>query len=397
MLDLKDKTKCCGCGACANICPKQCISMQTDEEGFLYPYIEQSQCVNCGKCNLVCSFRLNQKQRKINAGKYLDYKEGQFETPITYAVKHQTLAIRMASRSGGMFTALSNETLKNGGSVYGCVLNEEFLAVHIRADNVSARDKMRGSKYIQSNISCIFPLVKEDLQNDKHVLFSGTSCQIAGLKKYLGRDYPKLLCVDIVCHGVPSSIVWKSYLSYMETKHKSPVKAAEFRNKKDFGWKSHVETLFFENGNKISSKIFTSLFYSHIFLRPSCYCCPYKDIIHPGDITLADYWGIDKAAPGFNDDKGVSLVLLNNKKGTNAFDIVKGKIVFYPTRIEESLQPPLLHPFNAPLDRKIMWVLFYKTNFSNFMKFYYMREFIKRIKNKIHRVVNKFSNFHINH
>lgn len=186
-----------------------------------------------------------------------------WKQPKVYAVKHKDEATRAASRSGGIFTALSDQVLSNCGVIYGCVLMDDFNAVHIRADNEEDRNRMRGSKYIQSKLGDTFKSVKADLDAQKSVFFSGTSCQVEGLKKYLGKEYDNLFCVDIVCHGVPSQKVWNAYLRWQEQKNHSKIASVDFRNKKDFGWHDHVETLHFENGNFISSQVFKELFYGH--------------------------------------------------------------------------------------------------------------------------------------
>lgn len=288
--------------------------------------------------------------------------------PTIYAVKHKNENTRMASRSGGVFTAISDLVLSCGGVVYGCVLTDDFKALHVRAETENVRDKMRGSKYIQSSLGDIFNLVKKDLCEEKVVLFSGTSCQIDGLKAYLKKDYEKLLCLDIVCHGVPSEKVWLDYIKWQEKENKAKCIEVDFRNKIDFGWGAHIETLTMESSTgerfKVNSRVYTQLFYSHVILRPCCYKCPYKSIIHSSDITIADYWGIDMAAPGFNDDRGVSLVLINNIKGAQLFDAVKRDIIYKETRIEDSLQPPLLGPFEKPSNREYFWENYGKRPFG---------------------------------
>ena len=196
-----------------------------------------------------------------------------WKQPKVYAVKHKDEATRAASRFGGIFTALSDQVLSNGGVVYGCVLTDDFDAVYIRADNAEERNRMRGSKYIQSKLGNTFKNVKADLDARRSVLFSGTSCQVAGLKKYLGKEYDDLFCVDIVCHGVPSKKVWNAYLRWQEQKNHSKVAGVNFRNKREFGWRDHVETLYFENGKSTSSRVFKDLFYGHTVLqigRASC-------------------------------------------------------------------------------------------------------------------------------
>lgn len=313
--------------------------------------------------------------------------------PLVFAVKHKDHEIRMASRSGGIFTAISDEILSHGGIVYGCVLNDKFEAVHVRAENTVERNKMRGSKYIQSNIGETFRQVRQDLEAGKRVLFTGTSCQVAGLKSYLGKDYSELLCVDIVCHGVPSLSVWKEYLKWQEQKNNGKVIGVDFRNKTDFGWKAHIETLTMQkpDGNtfKISSEVFKELFYGHRILRPSCYKCPYKDIIHPADITIADYWGIDKAAPGFNDNKGVSLVLVNNDIGKEYYDRVCEYLNTRECRIEDSMQPPLKAPFSLPDDRDVFWKNFESKPFGYIVKKYGRKPFMVRMKKKVKRLLKR--------
>ena len=311
-----------------------------------------------------------------------------------YAVKHKDFNTRMASRSGGVFTALSDEILNCGGIVYGCILNEQFEAIHVRAETTEERNKMRGSKYIQSNMGDIFTQVKQDLTSGRKVLFSGTSCQISGLKAFLQSDYSEqLLCIDIVCHGVPSPLIWKKYLHWQEQKNNGKIISVNFRNKKDFGWAAHVETLTMQksDGNifNINSQIFKELFYGHRILRPCCYQCPYKDIIHPADITIADYWGIDQACPGFNDNKGVSLVLINNTIGNTFFQKLNNCLEIRECRIEYSMQPPLKAPFNRPSDRELFWKDVEHQSFDYIVKKYGKKTFMDRLKRKIKRILKK--------
>lgn len=286
-----------------------------------------------------------------------------YENPKFYAVKHKNEEIRAASRSGGVFTVLSDEILKDGGVVYGCVLVDCVDAKYIRADNQVDRNKMRWSKYIQSDLQDTFMKVRTDLLANRSVLFSGTSCQIAGLKAYLGQDYDTLLCVDIVCHGVPSPKVWKEYLKWQEKRKHKKIVAADFRDKVKYGCKKYIETLYFEDDSSVSSDIFKNLFYGHTILRPCCYQCPYKSIQHPGNITIADYWGIEKAAPGFSDNKGGSLVLINNEHGKELFEKVKNGLICEKTRMEDSMQTSFKKPFPKPSNREQFWNDFHHKKF----------------------------------
>lgn len=303
-----------------------------------------------------------------------------WKQPKVFAVRHNDEAVRASSRSGGIFTAISDYVLDNKGVIYGCVLDENFNAVHIRAETAEDRNRMRGSKYIQSKLGDTYTNVKRDLINERLVLFSGTSCQVAGFKKYLQKEYENLICVDIVCHGVPSAKVWNEYLHWQEKKQGSNVKAVDFRNKKDFGWRAHFEMLAFNNGLKINSRVFTNLFYGHNILRPSCYECPYKSVMHPGDITIADYWGIEIAAPEFDDNKGVSLVLVNNETGERVFDSVKESIIWKKTKLEDSMQPPLQAPFPKPKKRKKFWYDFLNHDFGYIAKKYGGAGVVNKIK-----------------
>ena len=317
------------------------------------------------------------------------YTNGKYDRPLTFAVKHNDLDTRMESRSGGIFTALSDYVLKDGGVVYGCVLDDDFRAVHMRAESAPDRDRMRGSKYVQSDMRDTLKSVKKDLDDGRSVLFTGTSCQVAGLNGYLGKPYPNLLTVDIVCHGVPSPSVWKDYLGWQESRNNSKVVNADFRNKKDYGWKADIETLYFENGTRFDGRVFSALFYSHLILRPSCYHCPYKSTVHPADITIADYWGIDKAAPGFNDDKGVSLVLINDDVGKIAFEAVRDSVEVRDTKIEDSMQPALRESYKAPDNRQSFWKDYRKLSFDRIARKY--GEFGKAamIKRKIRWIIKK--------
>ena len=309
---------------------------------------------------------------------------------LVYAVKHKDELTRAKSRSGGIFTALSDQFL-NGGVVYGCVLDGEFNAIHIRVEDKSGRDQMRGSKYIQSKMGDCFRQVKKDLDDGRQVLFSGTSCQVAGLHCYLQKGYANLLCIDIVCHGVPSPKVWHKYLDWISEGKK--VTAVDFRNKTDYGWADHVETITVED-RTYNRKVFTSLFYGHNILRPSCYGCPYKSTHHPGDITIADYWEIDNAAPGFNDNKGVSLVLVNTEKGQEYFEKAKDDVEWRETRIEDSMQHPLIEPEKRPKERDQFWKDFESKDFLYIAKKYggltpLWRKAVRKAKSVVEKILGK--------
>lgn len=279
--------------------------------------------------------------------------------PQVYAAKNIDFKTRMSSRSGGVFTAIADYVFSLDGVVYGCVLTDDFEVVHRRAETKEERNCMRGSKYVQSNLGRIFEDVKKDLLNEKTVLFSGTACQIAGLRSFLNKDYDNLICIDIVCYGVPSPMVWRDYLEWWENKLGGKCTSVDFRDKRRFGWSNHFETLTFKTKLRkkktIHSAVYRNLFSGREVLRPSCYQCPYKSIKRWGDISLADFWGIDKAVPKFNDNNGVSLVIVNNKKGEDIFNRICGCLQVLETEVEACLQPALRYPFSCPDTRVKFW------------------------------------------
>lgn len=320
--------------------------------------------------------------------------------PVVYGVKHTDEKIRAASRSGGVFTAVSDYVLERDGVIYGCVMKDSSQAVHIRGENSSDRDKMRGSKYVQSNVGNVFLEVKKDADEGRYVLFSGTPCQIAGLKAFLGKDYENILYVDIVCHGVPSPKVWRDYVNWQEDKHHAHCVAVDFRNKQTYGWRKHIETLCMEkeNGEKITvdSEVFSKLFCSHNILRPSCFKCPYKSVERLGDITLGDFWGIEKTDENFDDNKGVSLILVNSDKGKAVLDAVKEHLTVISSEIEAAMQPSLRSSSPAPESRNYFWRDYSSGDFEKIARKYAgygtaatLKKKISGFKNKVSRKLRK--------
>lgn len=380
-IDICDKYSCCGCGACEASCPTRAIVIAADEEGFLYPTIDGARCVDCGRCVKVCAFRSDKANPYPRCGG---------KGVACYAVQHINDKVRAASRSGGIFTALSDKVLAEGGVVYGCAMDGVLRARHIRAEGVEGRDSMRGSKYIESDLRGVLPMVDADLKAGREVLFSGTSCQVAGLRSYLGGDRANLLCVDIVCHGVPSPKVWATYVGWIESIRSEKCVGVDFRDKGRFGWHAHTETLYLVGANgtvdRNSGEVYRRIFYGHKALRRSCYECPYKSVEHPGDVTIGDYWGIENVAPEFDDDKGVSLVLVNTVRGRDAFEACKPALRWKETEVEKSLQPPLRAPFDEPSDRGLFWKRYESWDFSRIAKRYGTLTFVARVKNKIRRI-----------
>lgn len=259
-----------------------------------------------------------------------------------YAVKHRDESVRSASRSGGVFTALSDYIFENGGTVYGCVLSDDFTkAQHIRATTRAERDKMRGSKYIPSEIGDCYKQCADDLKRGLYVLFSGTPCQIEALNCYLDFrkiDTSKLLRVDILCFTVASPKLWNSFLEWRADGKK--IESADFRDKGRFGWAHHEETVVVY-GEAKSSRIFARIFGEHISAPPHCSKCFFKNTDRPSDITLGDYWGINNLDSGFNDNKGVSLVIANTEKGEAVFKKCSENLEVKEFELYDSMQPAL--------------------------------------------------------
>lgn len=386
MIQIKKKADCCGCTACASICPKDAIIMEPDTLGFKYPKVDLSKCIDCGLCEKVCAFN-------DNYDKSLNLKE-----PEIYAARHKDIHELETSRSGAVFIAISDYILENGGIVYGVGYKDHFRVAHKRATTKEERNEFKGSKYVQSDLDGIFRQVKEDLKQGNTVLFSGTPCQTAGLNSYIGKKLREnLVLVDIVCNGVPSPYIWRDYLSYIEKKNKSKVVKVNFRDKSRIGWSGHIESYTFDNGKKIETKKYTNLFYKHIMLRESCGICHFTNFHRPSDFTLADYWGWEKANININsDNKGVSLFIINTQKGINIFTLIKDKLKTIPTQQTNCKQPNLLHPSILHINR-YKFIRYYKNNgfeyilHHNFESgFYYKTHLLNSwIKEKFNRISKK--------
>lgn len=308
---------CCGCGACFNICTSRAITMEESSEGFLYPVIDSDKCSGCNLCKAVCPI-LNQNFKNK-------------KSPDSYAYMAQD-EIRLNSSSGGVFYVLASNFVESGGYVSGVVLNEEFEAVNIVSDKAEDIERMRGSKYFQSDSKFCYKQIKELLEHNKKVLFTGTPCQVAGLKSFLKKDYKGLYCADIVCHGVPSKKVFKQYLEEEILKEEGEKwLSTNFRDKSFGGWQRYSVTT---KTNKkdisipSSEDIFIKVFLEDISLRNSCAECKFSKFPRQGDITMGDFWGIENFDKSLNDNKGTSVILINNEKGNFLLNILKKNAKF---------------------------------------------------------------------
>ena len=308
MPKLAEFDRCTGCTACAAVCPKGCISMQPDADGFCHPVIDESSCIGCGLCEKVCPV-LNPVELT--------------HTPTAWAAWTGDDASRMASTSGGVFPELARGILAQGGVVYGAAYDEHFRVVHICAGDEKTLDRLRGAKYAQSDLTGIFVDVKARLDAGQEVLFSGTPCQVLGLKSFLRRDYDNLLLVDLVCHSVPSPLAWEKYLEYISGE--KTLTGVNLRSK-DTGWSRYrySNRFDFSDGSRqmdlSGDSLYMKLFGSGLINRPACVNCPAKGYARISDLTLGDFWGIWSIRPELDDDRGVSLVLAQTEKGLAALE-----------------------------------------------------------------------------
>ena len=374
MINIKNKSKCCGCGACYNTCPTNAIRMQEDEYGFKYPQIDNTKCTNCGLCERVCPIFKELKQVKKDVKAYAAYAKNE--------------EIRNQSSSGGIFTLLAEYIIKQGGVVFGAQFDETFNVEHSYVDNISDLNKFRGSKYIQSDIRETYKKVKEFLENNRKILFTGTPCQIEGLKSFLNKEYENLYTQDIICHGVPSPLVWEKYKKYRKEKDEREPNIINFRDKTK-GWKKY--NLTFEYTDKKYSvdkgqDLFMKAFLKNTCLRESCYSCAFKKENKVSDITLGDYWGIQNVHPEMDDDKGVSAVIANSLRGQELFEAIKENLVWKETEYEyiKKYNPSLVESPKMDPNRESFFENLEKISFDELVKKYtYEPSFLRKVINKL--------------
>ncbi|MCR5213889.1 MAG: Coenzyme F420 hydrogenase/dehydrogenase, beta subunit C-terminal domain [Eubacterium sp.] len=311
MIDIQRSEECCGCTACVNACPLNCIEMRADKEGFYYPHVDMDKCIDCHKCEKVCPV-INSPQ--VGA------------KPPAILARTNNKKILGRSTSGGVFTQIALEIVKEGGVVYGVIYDDNFMVCHERISDVKDIPKLSGSKYVQSDLGSVFSKVKSDVDAGLKVAFCGTPCQVAGLKNYLGKDYENILLVDLVCHGVPSPKLWKDYVDYLQKKN-GKLKYVNFRSKR-LGYHVSVMEEVFENGKRQIGSARTNLmskcFFKNVADRPICYECPFKTVSRVSDITIFDGWHAPDYVSGLkDDDKGYTIILQHSDKWKSFINIDK--------------------------------------------------------------------------
>ena len=329
---IESKKDCCGCTACESICSHKAISMHSDTLGFLYPEVDINKCTECGLCRKVCQFKED----------YLRYDN--FPQPKAYSMRLKETEQLSRSQSGGAFFQLADFIIQGGGVVYGAAFDADWKVSHSKATNNIELESLRMSKYVQSDMKDTFHRVRNDLRQGITVLFSGTACQVAGLKSFIPKNlHTNLICIDIICHGVPSPKIWADYIGYLQHKHNSKITKACFRDKR-FGWHGAKESFMFANGKEVFSQTSNHLYFSGYTMRESCSNCHYTNTKRVGDITVGDHWGLPKDSPYEKDALGVSLVLANSDKGCDLLNKVLHKFHYEEVDLKECLQPQLKYP-----------------------------------------------------
>lgn len=333
MPNLADQNICTGCTACMSICPKNCIEMQKDDNGFNFPEVTNpSACIECDACKQICPVLTERKSVTHNL-------------PVAYAAFSNDELLRMDSSSGGIFSEIAKVIFEKQGAVYGAAYNESFEVYHQCVEDFADIHKLRGAKYSESSLENTFSEILERLKGGQDVLFAGTPCQVAGLKKFVRKDYDNLICIDFVCHGVPSPVAWKAYINFRAKEDASgQLPIAINLRAKHTGWSKYQYSNMFQyedgitNSTVSSRSLFMKLFVGDYISRPSCETCRFKGYQRVSDITLGDFWGIWEIAPEMDDNKGTSVVLLQSEKGKLLWEEIKDKIVFKQVTLEQASQ-----------------------------------------------------------
>ena len=346
-----EKSQCCGCSGCMDACPQKAITAQTDKEGFCYPNIQQELCIECGRCEKICPWK-----GKENIEEFREF----------LGVQAKNSELRQTSTSGGAFPVLAEHILQLGGVVYGAGFDSTMRLTHQRADGHEKLIPLIQTKYIQSDLEGIYRMVKCDLQDRRNVLFIGTPCQTEAVRKFLGMPYPQLILVDLICYGVPSPMIWKDYIHYLEKKHKGRLKAFNFRDKRN---RNNGHTISYQVDdreflNEYSEDPFIAMYNSNCILRPSCHECKFSTLQRNSDITIGDFWGIEKKAPDMDDGMGNSLLILHTCKAAKIWEAVRSHFHYIECAEHEALQPRLISPTAASKRRRLFFSLYRRIPFG---------------------------------
>lgn len=342
MIEIKDKRDCCGCNACGDVCAHGAITFKIDQEGFWYPEVDKDKCTDCHLCEKVCPM-LHISELKHN----------DFDTPKVYGCYHNDIVIRFDSTSGGLFSALAQEMYKQKGYVSGAIYTNTFDVVNFISNDKKDLKRLRSSKYLQSNAEGLYRRIKELLQAGEKVLACGSPCQMAALRSYLRKDYDNLLIVDFVCRATNSPKVFHKYLESLEARYGAKIVAIKDKNK-DHGWHSLARKITFDDGQVYygESQVddYRRGYHMNVYERPSCYDCKFKGMPRMSDITLADFWGLNRIDPSMDKNLGTSLVLINSQKGEQFFEKIKSKLVIKEYTLDQALYGNRFPIMGGPMD-----------------------------------------------
>lgn len=381
MIQIKDKSQCCGCMACESVCTHKAIIMQPDEEGFLYPSVNSSLCINCGLCDAVCPI--------IYRNKNVDLSHN---PKALYAVRHKDKETLLDSSSGGAFFALAELVINKGGIVCGVEYSPSMEVRHAFAETLDGCRRFMGSKYVQSNLNGIFHQIKSYLKSDRYVLFTGTPCQVEALNLYLKKPYKNLITSDLVCHAVPSPLIFKEYIKFVNKRKNAKLISIDMRYKRLCGWSHRFSYRYaFDTCKSICDPSDISnwgrLYFSRLIDRPSCHDCKFTNFHRSGDFTLADFWDDAHRRPDLYSSDGTSLFLVNSEKGMSLLSSIKEYLDLWSITPEEAWQPCLEKAtMKAPLRDKF-WNDYRQKGFSFVYRKYYTDSYKKRIKNNIKKIL----------
>lgn len=380
MIQIKDKADCCGCTACASICTHKAITMQTDEEGFLYPILNVKLCTNCGLCDTVCPI-IHRSDICLSPNQQ-----------ASYAARNKNEENLLDSSSGGVFFALAKLTIKKGGIVCGVEYSPQMEVRHAFAETLEGCKRFMGSKYVQSNINGIFPQIKSYLKSNRYVLFVGTPCQVEGLNLYLKKTYKNLITADLVCHAVPSPLIFKEYVQFVNKKKQSKLIAIDMRYKRVCGWSHKFSYRYHFDASKsiCNPSDITNwghLYFSRLIDRPSCHKCKFTNFNRSGDFTLADFWDDAHNRPDLYSPKGTSLFLVNTEKGMKLLSDLNENLNLWPITHNEAWQPCLETATKSSSQRQLFWNEYKNKGFNFIYKKYFTDTYKVRLKRQIKRML----------
>lgn len=375
-LKTKDKKTCNGCTACSLVCPAHCIEMKEDSEGFIYPVVDETKCIHCGRCLKFCS---NYKKQEIG------------DKILPFAIVNKDEKVLSTSTSGGTFYALLKSLFKDKNAVcYGAAYDKELVVRHMRADNIKDSMKFMGSKYVRSDIVGIYEAVKKDLIEGKKVLFTATPCETMGLYTYLGKSYDNLITCDIICHSNPSPKVLAKYFKALELQEKSKLKKYTFRSKSN-GWANPMPIAEFTNGKNLEEDTYQKAFSSVLISRPCCSDCKFTVPQKVADITIGDFWGVEKLTDIKDYKNGISIVFANNKKGLDMIKSLENINIIELDENENYLKYNHNEPVKPHRNREKFFKILDKCDDKDYLKLLNnmaQARLVRRIINKI-KAINK--------